>query len=187
MGQWPVFRQDSFSWRGCTDPTGQVDTAPPVVSTIRDRDIIEIESHIMHDPSLAAVFGSTKLIYDVSGSSTSVLQNPVRSLPSQGQISRDMGTIYDPSGDEQKMAEGDIRRMQIWDLHHWSRLTLRVSLRFAVLVAGDVVQIASRYLYDLSTEADKTYSLRRGMVVSTEYNISGRFCVIVVAIPPILT
>jgi len=187
VGQWPVFRQDSFSWRGCTDPTGQVDTAPPVVSTIRDRDIIEIESHIMHDPSLAAVFGSTKLIYDVSGGSTSVIQNPVRSLPSQGQISRDMGAIYDPAGDEQKMAEGDIKRMQIWDMHHWSRLTLRVSLRFAVLVAGDVVQIASRYLYDLSTEVDKTYSMRRGMVVSTEYNISGRFCVIVVAIPPILS
>ena len=187
VGQWPVFRQDSFSWRGCTDPTGQVDTAPPVVSTIRDRDIIEIESHVMHDPSLAAVYGSTKLIYDVSGSSTTVTQNPARSLPSQGQISRDMGAIYDPSGDEQKMAEGDIKRMQIWDMHHWSRLTLRVSLRFAVLVAGDVVQIASRYLYDLSTEADKTYSMRRGMVVSTEYNISGRFCVIVVAIPPILT
>ena len=141
----------------------------------------------MHDPSLAAVYGSTKLIYDVSGSSTSVTQNPARSLPSQGEISRDMGAIYDPAGDEQKMAEGDIKRMQIWDMHHWSRLTLRLSLRFAVLVAGDVVQIASRYLYDLSTEADKTYSMRRGMVVSTEYNISGRFCVIVVAIPPILT
>lgn len=187
VGQWPVFRQDSFSWRGCTDPTGQFGVDPPIASTIRDRDIIEIESHIMHDPSLAAVFGSTKLIYDVSGSSTSVLQNPVRSLPAQGEISRNMGAIYDPSGDERRMADGDLTRMQIWDLHHWSRLTLRLSLRFAVLVAGDVVQIASRYLYDLSTQADKTYSMRRGMVVSTEYNISGRFCVIVVAIPPILT
>ena len=187
VGQWPVFRQDSFSWRGCTDPTGQVDTAPPVVATIRDRDIIEIESHLMQDPSLAAVYGSTKLVYDVNGTSTSKFQNPVRSLPSQGQISRDMGAIYDPSGDERSMAEGDLKRMQIWDMHHWSKLTIRVSLRFAVLVAGDVVQIASRYLYDLSTEADKTYSMRRGMVTSTEYSISGRFCVIVVAIPPILT
>ena len=187
VGQWPVFRQDSFSWRGCTDPTGQVGIEPPIVSTIRDRDIIEIESHIMHDPSLAAVYGSTRLVYDVSGSASAVVQNPVRSLPAQGQISRDMGAIYDPSGDERRMADGDLTRMQIWDMHHWSKLTLRVPLRFAVLVAGDVVQIASRYLYDLSTEADKTYSMRRGMVTSTEYNISGRFCVIVVAIPPILS
>ena len=186
-GQWPVFRQDSFSWRGCTDPTGQFDDVPPIVATIRDRDIIEIESHIMHDPSLAAVYGSTKLIYDVSGNAETSTQATVRTLPAQGQIVRDMGAIYDAGGDEEKMAEGDIKRLKIWDLYQWSRLTLRLRLSFAVLVAGDVVRISSAYLYDLSTEAGRTYSARAGMVISTEYNISGRFCVIVIAIPPLLS
>ena len=98
-----------------------------------------------------------------------------------------MGAIYDAGGDEEKMAEGDIKRLKIWDLYQWSRLTLRLRLSFAVLVAGDVVRISSAYLYDLSTEAGRTYSARAGMVISTEYNISGRFCVIVIAIPPLLS
>ena len=187
VGQWPVFRQDSFSWRGCTDPTGQFDDVPPIVTTIRDRDIIEIESHIMHDPSLAAVYGSTKLIYDVSGNAETSTQTTVRTLPAQGQIVGEMGAIYDAGGDEEKMAEGDLKRLKIWDLYQWSRLTLRLRLSFAVLVAGDVVRISSAYLYDLSTEAGRTYSARAGMVISTEYNISGRFCVIVIAIPPLLS
>jgi len=187
VGQWPVFRQDSFSWRGCTDPTGQFDDVPPIVATIRDRDIVEIESHVMHDPSLSAVYASTKLIYDVAGNAESSTQSAVPTLPSQGQVSRDMGAIYDAGGDEEKMAEGDIKRLKIWDLYHWSRLTLRVSLKYAVLVAGDVVRISSDYLYDLSTAAGRTYSNRTGMIVSTEYNISGRFCVIVIAIPPLIS
>lgn len=187
VGQWPVFRQNSFSWRGCTDPTGQFDDVPPIVSTIRDSDIIEIEGHIMHDPSLSAVYGSTKLIYDVAGNGETTTLSSVSTLPSQGQVSRDMGSIYDPSGDEEKMAEGDIKRLKIWDLYHWSRLILRVSLRHAILVAGDVVRISSDYLYDLSTPAGRTFSNRTGMIISTEYSISGRYCVIVIAIPPLLS
>ena len=186
-GQWPVFRQDSFSWRGCTDPTGQFDTIPPIVSTIRDADIIQIAEHVMHDPSLSAVYGSTKLIYDVAGNAETSTQSAVPTLPAQGQVSRDMGAIYDAGGDEEKMAEGDLKRLKIWDLYHWSRLTLRVSLKHAVLVAGDVVRISSAYLYDLSTQAGRTYSNRTGMIISTEYNISGRFCVIVIAIPPLIS
>ena len=84
-GQWPVFRQDSFSWRGCTDPTGQFDDVPPIAATIRDKDIVEIESHVMQDPSLSAVYGSTKLIYDVAGNAETSTQSAVPTLPSQGQ------------------------------------------------------------------------------------------------------
>ena len=187
VGQWPVFRQDSFSWRGCTDPTGQFESVPPIVTTIRDSHIISIESFEMFDPSLRAVFAKTSLIYNVSGSTVSTTQTAVPSLPSQGVISRDMGAIYDADGSQQNMGTGDLRRMKIWDLYHWSRLTLRLGLPFSVLVAGDVVRISSRYLFDLSTEAGRTYSNRTGMVISTEYNISGRFCVIVIAIPPLLS
>lgn len=184
VGQWPVFRQDSFSWRGCTDPTGEFGQLPPIAASIQDSDIIEIESHIMQDPSLQATFPSTKLIYDVTGNAETLSQSPSFTLPTQGQIVRDMGDIYDPSGNNQeKMAEGDISRMRVWDVYHWSRLTLRVSLRFATLVAGDVVRITSNYLYDMSTPPDRTYVNKAGMIISTEYNISGRFCVIVVAIP----
>ena len=141
----------------------------------------------MHDPSLSAVYGSTKLIYDVAGNAETSTQGAVPTLPAQGQVSRDMGAIYDAGGDEEKMAEGDLKRLKIWDLYHWSRLTLRVSLKHAVLVAGDVVRISSAYLYDLSTQAGRTYSNRTGMIISTEYNISGRFCVIVIAIPPLIS
>ena len=184
VGQWPVFRQDSFSWRGCTDPTGEFGQLPPIAASIQDSDIIDIESHIMQDPSLQATFPSTKLIYDVDNNAETLSQSPSFTLPTQGQIVRDMGETYDTGGNNQeKMAEGDISRMRVWDVYHWSRLTLRVSLRFATLVAGDVVRITSRYLYDMSTPPDRTYVNKAGMIISTEYNISGRFCVIVVAIP----
>ena len=29
VGQWPVMRQNSFSWRGCSDPTGNFGDKPP--------------------------------------------------------------------------------------------------------------------------------------------------------------
>ena len=183
-GQWPVFRQDSFSWRGCTDPTGQFGQLPPIADRIYDSDIIAIEGHIMQDPSLQATFPSTKIIYDLSGNSKIRTNTVSSTLPTQGQIVRDVGALYDHSfGNSDKMAEGDMSRMRVWDVYHWSRLTLRVSLRFATLVAGDVVRITSKYLYDMSTPPNQTYVDKSGMIISTEYDISGRFCVIVVAIP----
>ena len=84
----------------------------------------------------------------------------------------------------QRMAAGDLNRMRIWDMFHWTRITLRVRLSLAVLCAGDVVQLTSIYISDLSTQVGDTYSGRFGMVLDVGYNITNRSCIITIGFPP---
>ena len=182
-GQWPVFRQNSFSWRGCYDPTGRRSSTPQVVRKITDFDIISIDQHLMYDPSLAAVYGRSRIKYS-SSASFGVSTNPTNTLPAELQIERDNSAIYDPTFDELSMARGDISRMRVWDMYPWQRLTLRLNLSFAVLVAGDLVEITSAYISAPDSGFKKTFNGRRGMVLSSEYNINEQFCVIVIGITP---
>ena len=81
------------------------------------------------------------------------------------------------------MARGDIDRMKIWDYYHWTKVTIQVRLRFAILCAGDVVQLTSAFIQDLSTQVGDTYSGRFGMVLEVGYNISERVCTLVIGFP----
>ena len=187
VGQWPVIRQNSFTWRGCFDPTGKYGTQPLTQATISDNDIIEVYSVDFFDPSLKAVYSRSSMVYDVSGSTyVDATNNFPRSIPVAGQISRNFGTYYDPAYNESAMAQGDVQRMKIWDFYNWTRLSMRVHLKYAVLCAGDKIEITSAYLVDSYTDDDKTYVKRQAMILEIGYNLDDRSCDIVVGVPPVL-
>ena len=194
-GQWPVFRQNSFSWRGCTDPTGKYGPEGFVVAKISDDAIINIESHQMYDPTAPSVYGESIIAYNTVSSSGITTQsklykriNPILTLPAEQSITRDNSFLYDssPGLNPVQMATCDRDRMFIWDTNPWQKITLKVKIYLSVLVAGDIVEISSRYLKAIDTKIGKSFKSRRGMIISTEYNINQQFCVIVIAVPPIL-
>jgi|TARA_R100000479_G_scaffold175970_1_gene128484 hypothetical protein len=186
VGQWPVMRQNSFSWRGCCDPTGQSGNKPPTSAHIYDDDIISIDGVQFFDPTLSAPFLQTSITYDVSNTTKSVVSNTDGDyLPMNTEIERQFGTRYSTGGSNMaSMASGDLDRMQIWDLFHWTKVSLRVRLRFAVLCAGDVVQLTSAFIQDISTQVGDTYNGRNGMVLEVGYNITSRSCILVIGFPP---
>lgn len=185
VGQWPTVRQNSFTWRGCFDPTGRFGLQPAVSAHITDADIISLDSVDFFDPSLKAVFMQTGMIYNLTGTSTVRTNSFAKSLPTAGQILRDFGLYYDPSLNELSMAIGDRDRMAIWDFYNWTKISIRVSLRLAVLCAGDKVEVSSRFIVDPYTQDGRTYTRRPAMVLEIGYNLSDRTCDIVIGVPPI--
>ena len=187
VGMWITMKENSFTWRGAHDPTGQYHTAIPVSDTITDQDIISIESLQMYDPNLRAVHMRVSMEYDLTGSTTSYVNTVARSLPSQGVLARSGAALYSAGGgNRQSMAQGDLTRMRMWDQNHCARLVLRLPLRFSSLCAGDSVQIRSAYLSDMSTDVGRSYHNRRGMVLSIGYNITDRLVSLTIGIPPLL-
>ena len=186
VGQWPVMRQNSFSWRGCSDPTGNFGLKPDTSAHIVDDDIIEIAGVEFFDPSLKAVYLQTSLFYNTENTTkVTITSTDGGYLPVALEASRSFGSYYSQGGGNmQRMASGDLSRMRIWDMFHWTRISLRVKLRFSVLCAGDVVQLTSAYIADLSTQVGDTYSGRFGMVLEVGYNITNRSCTVVIGFPP---
>ena len=185
VGQWPVMRQNSFSWRGCFDPTGRFGRQPATAAHITDVDIIELDDVDFFDPNLKATFMRTSMIYNTSGLSTVRSNSFTKSLPTNGSIDRDFGFYYNPSLDEQSMGQADRDRMAIWDFYNWSRISMRVSLKFAVLCAGDKVEVSSRFIVDPYTQPDRTFIRRPAMVLEIGYNLNDRTCDLVIGVPPL--
>ena len=185
VGQWPVMRQGSFSWRGCSDPTGNFGKKPPTSAHIYDDDVISFVSVQFFDSTLNAVYLQSSL-YNNAGNTIKSTYTTTSAdyLPVAVEIERSFGDYYDPNGNTSSMASGDINRMLIWDLFHWAKVTIQVRLRFAILCAGDVVQLTSAFIQDLSTQVGDTYSGRFGMVLEVGYNISERVCTLVIGFPP---
>lgn len=184
VGQWPVMRQNSFTWRGCFDPTGRFGSKPALSAHIRDKDIVSINNVDFFDPSLKATFVATNMAYNISGTKAAKSITPLRSLPIAGIKEREFGFYYDQGFNEANMAVGDLDRMAIWDFYNWTKISLRVSLRFAVLCAGDFVLLSSRYIVDSYTQVGKTYVERPAMVLEIGYNLNDRTCNIVLGVPP---
>lgn len=185
VGQWPVMRQNSFSWRGCFDPTGRFGRQPATAAHITDLDIIDLDDVDFFDPNLKAVFMQSSMIYNTSGTSTVRTNSFSKSLPTNGSIDRDFGFYYNPSFDEESMGQADRDRMAIWDFFNWARISMRVSLKFATLCAGDKIELSSRFIVDQYTQPDRTYIRRPAMVLEIGYNINNRTCDLVIGVPPI--
>ena len=184
VGQWPVMRQNSFTWRGCFDPTGRFGNKPTLSAHIKDVHIISINSVDFFDPALKAVFVATNMAYNVAGLRAAKSITPINSLPIAGIKQREFGFYYDSLMGPSNMAAGDLDRMAIWDFYNWTKISLRVSLRFAVLCAGDFVLLSSRYIVDSYTQVGKTYVSRPAMVLEIGYNLNDRTCNIVLGVPP---
>tara|TARA_Y100000114_G_scaffold52281_1_gene47782 strand:- start:4834 stop:6363 length:1530 start_codon:yes stop_codon:yes gene_type:complete len=185
VGQWPVMRQNSFSWRGCFDPTGRFGRQPATAAHITDADIIELDDVDFFDANLKAVFMQSSMIYNTSGTSVVRTNSFAKSLPTNGSINRDFGFYYNPSFDEESMGQADRDRMAIWDFYNWARVSMRVSLKFAGLCAGDKVEVSSRFIIDTFTQPDRTYTRRPAMVLEIGYNINNRTCDLVIGVPPL--
>lgn len=184
VGQWPVMRQNSFTWRGCFDPTGTFGSKPALSAHIRDVHIISINGVDFFDPALKAVFVAVNMAYNVSGTKAARSNSLTNSLPVAGIKERDFGFYYDAGMNEANMGAGDRDRMAIWDFYNWAKISLRVSLRFAVLCAGDFVLISSNYIRDSYTQVGESYVARPAMVLEIGYNLNDRTCNIVLGVPP---
>ena len=187
VGMWVSMKENSFTWRGANDPTGQYHTPIPVSASITDEDIIGIDRVEMYDTTLSAPYMRITQVYDLNGNQQSYLNTVSRSLPTTGEIERTGALLYSSGGGNRaSMAQGDIFRMRIWDQNHCTKIVLRLPLRFAGLCAGDAVQIKSSYLVDMSTDVGRTYNNRRGMVLAISYNISERMVSLTIGLPPLL-
>lgn len=184
VGQWPVMRQNSFTWRGCFDPTGRFGNKPPLSAHIRDVHIISINSIDFFDPALKAVFVAVNMAYNVAGTKAARSNSLTNSLPVAGIKEREFGFYYDAGMNELNMGVGDRDRMAIWDFYNWAKISLRVSLRFAVLCAGDFVLLSSRYIRDSYTQVGESYVARPAMVLEIGYNLNDRTCNVVLGVPP---
>ena len=93
--------------------------------------------------------------------------------------------LHDRGGvdNSETMALGDLRRMRRWDLYISERLVLRVSLKFAGLVAGDIVEISSRYLYGLLEPQNRTFRGKRAMVSACDFDFDNQRCTLTLCIP----
>lgn len=192
-GQWPVFRQGKISWRGCSDPDevdSEISMGAPAAQ-INDQHILEILSHEFFNPDITNIYRTTRIVYNQAGSgkySGGVYDGDrVDTLPALATIQRDNNLYYlhDRGGvdNSDTMALGDLRRMRRWDLYISEKVVLRVSLRFAGLVAGDIIEISSRYLYGLLEPQNRTFRGKRAMVTACDFDFDNQRCVLTLCIP----
>mgnify|MGYP003627573497 CR=1 FL=1 len=191
-GQWPVQRQGYVSWRGCSDPTGlEMGYEPRVVAHLDTSTIHQIISHEFYNSAVSTNYAATaaRVIPVTSGSSgrivgsTNFSLNRVPSLPYRKEIERDLRFLYaddDGTGADERadMGQGDLNRMKGWDLYPSEKLVLRVSLKYAILCAGDVVEITSGFLSGLYMGSGKSFNAQRAMVLNCSYVIGSASCVL---------
>ena len=210
-GQWPVWRQNAMSWRGCCDPTGKtMNYLPPVVGKIGDNDIIRVESHELFNPDVSSIAPASTFTYSFHlnpslatsslGSGSMAVNGIMQSMPIQPTLIRDLRYYYDgnpylangsvdTTGKATRLqhAGGDKDRMKIWDLQTHEKVVLRLHLEFAQFVAGDVLEVSSRYLYGPNEAPGKTYQEKKVMVMASQYDMSSRTAILTLGVPWPLT
>ena len=180
MGMWPVWDQNTLSWRVCQDPNSA--SWVTVRDHITDIDIISIDSHHLYSPSQTAVFRKSVITgFDISSNTitqstffqSSLQGGTLPVLPSSLEITRDNRLIYRSDTPNQPVkAVTDLDRMARWDLDPYEELSLTVTEKHCLLTAGDIVEISSMYIYGLTESAGNTYSNRRGMILAVRWNPS---------------
>ncbi len=184
LGMWPVFRQGQISWRVCQDPEEALNTT--ISGRIKDRDIINIESHNIYAPSQSVVYAESTI--ETSSSSgtitkTGVNVTNVKALPANDEIIRDHKLIYRIDSPTQSgKAAVDLARLAPWDQYTYEELVIAVHERFAGLVAGDIVGITSRYIYGFKEASGKTYLGRRGMILGNRWLPNRSRCILTIGV-----
>ena len=188
VGIFPVYRQDSISIRACTDPEGiETRKTPDLRAEISDYDIIDVLQHDFFSPDIANIYRTTYIKYNfvnVYYSGGVYNGSRVDSLPALSEIERDFSLYYlgDPDN-RQSQALQDLRRLRVWDLYISERLSVRLPLRFATLVAGDIVTFRSNYVEHLYDTVDPIYKGRYCMVLGCDYSIDAQECTVTLGIP----
>lgn len=175
-GQFPVYRQDSITWRGAQNPN----TAQNIATILRDDNIISINKIDIFDPNQKNVYKRSRMIYGKTSSTTELaanqfISNDLQSIPALSKITRDNSYLYgyDPVTDatnRSKCALEDMQRLFNFDYNTWSKISLTLPLKYAFLSTGDIVEIQSRYI---NVFIDARYGLR-GMILSHGYSIGSQ-------------
>ncbi len=188
VGIFPVYRQDSISIRACTDPEGkETRKTPDIRAQISDFDIIDVLQHDFFSPDISNIYRTTKIMYNfvnIYYSGGIYNDDRVDSLPAIKEISRDFSLYYlaDPDN-RQSQSLQDLRRLRVWDLYISERVVVRLPLRFATLVAGDIVTFRSDYVEHLYDPPEPMYRGRYCMVLGCDYSIDDQQCVVSLGIP----
>ena len=188
VGIFPVYRQDSISIRACTDPEGvETRKTPDIRAQISDYDIIDLLSHDFFSPDISNIYRTTYVKYNFENvyySGGVYNGSRVDSLPALSELERDFSLYYlaDPDN-RQSQALQDLRRLRVWDLYISERLVVRLPLRFATLVAGDIVTFRSDYVEHLYDTVDPIYKGRYCMVLGCDYSIDAQECTVTLGIP----
>ncbi len=187
-GQWPTWRQDSITWRGCQDP----DQAQNISAYITTKDIIAITNIDIYDPNNKSTFYRSKNIYGKQSTGT-ILSNQKSStrgeaevLPAESYNLRDLELVYgyDPNTqqtDRLRCSVGDINRLFVWDTNTWTKVSLQVKMKYAKLTCGDIVDIQSEFLRTYSTSNPYT-TIYRAMVLSVDWSFLSSKCNLQLAI-----
>tara|TARA_Y100001973_G_scaffold74838_1_gene109286 strand:+ start:269 stop:1873 length:1605 start_codon:yes stop_codon:yes gene_type:complete len=187
-GQWPTWRQNSITWRGCQKPEDATYTA----AKIDDSNIIQINNIDIFDPNNKSTFFRSRTIYGINSSST-ILANmkdgtgaQIEYFPAESYKQRDLRFVYgyNPNTaptDRLRCSIGDINRLFEWDTRVWTKISIRVQLKFAKLTSGDIIEIKSNYLSTfMPTNVKKIW--HRGMILSCDWNFLNSYCSLSIAI-----
>ena len=199
-GQWPVWRQDSLSWRGCVDPLGPPYMGYSVFPTtpqITDNDIIEVVSHDFYSADASHIVANSTIQHSQQSSTqveavgnNGMVAGKINSVPMLSYQNRDNRFLYDYSpytsggrASRANLANGDLDRMGCWDYWPHEKMVLKLPLIFATLTAGDLISITSNFLYGMDAGIGETYQQRPAMVISMDYSFAARVCILGIAIP----
>ena len=187
-GQWPTWRQDSVTWRGCQDP----DQAQNIEAFITTKDIIQITSIDIFDPNNKSTFYRSKNIYGLTSSGSTLSNSKSQTmgeayvLPAQSFKERNVQFVYgyDPNTsptDRLRCSIGDLNRLFVWDTQTWSKISLQVKMKYARLTSGDIIEIKTEYLQTYTNSNIKNIA-HRAMVLSVDWNFLSSRCNLQVAI-----
>ena len=172
-GQFPVYRQDSLTWRGCRNPNN----ASIVAAYIMDRQIIRINRIDMFSPNQKAIYKRARHIYGQTTETNIlalnyVLQTELLALPALSKIERDNTFTYGYSPytemfKRERCSRADAKRMFAFDRRFYSKINLTLPLKYAFLSVGDVVELRSKYINVYVNTQDGV----RGFITGHSYSI----------------
>ena len=188
VGQWPVWRQNQLSWRGCVKLSTA--SAPSPSASITESDIFSIERNDIFDTDVSSVIpgvsikhsidkGGAAYTYSIQPAINSLMSSlpaKIRSVVDGSRLYN--GTPYTTGGrtSRSEAAAGDADRLSEWNENIYQKITLRCALKFAGLVPGDLVEITCRYLFTPDDGSTGFFNNRLCMVLGVDYSISEAWC-----------
>tara|TARA_R100000329_G_scaffold151333_1_gene147048 strand:- start:6360 stop:7994 length:1635 start_codon:yes stop_codon:yes gene_type:complete len=172
LGQWPIWRQNSVTYRGARKLIGNNYT----YTTITTDNIIRINSQELYSSDTPTIYAGIHIKYGASSLSqfaTGRAASLAPSFPFQPLKRIVAEQTYDPTTNASHMAAGDVSRIQRWYDNLVETVDITVGLEYAGLVCGDLVEVTCEYLLNNSRVGTKPhYDRTKAMVISTSYSIN---------------
>ena len=193
VGQWPVWRQNQLSWRGCTSLRQA--TEPSAAEHITESDIFRIERNDIWDTDVSSVVPGVDILYGIDKTPTEysykiqpAAESLMSVLPGRIRSQIDGSKLYDGSpytsggrSLRSDQASGDANRLDDWFQYIHQKITIKTNLRLAGLVPGDIVEVTCRYLYSDAQPIGQSFQAQRCMVLGVSYSIAEGYCQVTIA------